>query len=35
MTYKIKYSDEVDYSLLKEIIEFNIKDKKEHTKFWR
>ncbi|CEA01306.1 hypothetical protein BN1048_01325 [Jeotgalicoccus saudimassiliensis] len=35
MTYKIKYSDEVDYGLLKEIIEYNIEDKKDAGKFWR
>ena len=35
MTYKIKYSDEVDYGLLKEIIEYNIEDKKDAVKFWR
>lgn len=35
MTYKIKYSDEVDYELLKEIIEYNIEDKKDAVKFWR
>lgn len=35
MTYKIKYSDEVDYKLLKDIIEYNIEDKKYHDKFWR
>lgn len=35
MTYKIKYSDEVDYGLLKEIIEYNIEDKKDTVKFWR
>lgn len=35
MTYKIKYTDEVNYDLLREIIEYNIEDKKNHTKFWR
>lgn len=35
MTYKIKYRDEVDYRLLKEIIEYNIEDKKDAVKFWR
>lgn len=35
MTYKIKYSDEVEYGLLKEIIEYNIEDKKDAVKFWR
>ncbi|MGO1923936.1 MAG: iron chaperone [Jeotgalicoccus sp.] len=35
MTYKIKYSDEVNYGLLKEIIEYNIEDKKDTVKFWR
>lgn len=35
MTYKIKYNDEVDYKLLKDIIEYNIEDKKYHDKFWR
>ena len=35
MTFKIKYSDTVDYELLREIIEFNIEDKKDSSKFWR
>lgn len=35
MTYKIKYSDEVNYGLLKEIIEYNIEDKKDTVNFWR
>ena len=35
MTFKIKYSDTVDYELLREIIELNIEDKKDSSKFWR
>lgn len=32
---RIKWKDEVDYSLLEEIIEFNIIDKADCTSFWR
>lgn len=35
MTYKIKYSDDVDYDLLREVIEYNIEDKKDTETFWR
>ncbi|WP_416728612.1 iron chaperone [Fictibacillus sp. JL2B1089] len=33
--FRIKWKDEVNYELLENIIEFNIKDKAEYTKFWR
>ena len=33
--FKIANSQSVDYSLLKEIIDFNIEDKQDVTKFWR
>lgn len=33
--FRIKWTDEVDYLLLKDIIEFNLKDKAETTTFWR
>lgn len=33
--FRIKYTDEVNYELLKEMIEFNIEDKQGYTKFWR
>lgn len=32
---RIKWTDEVDYDLLDRIVEYNIEDKKEMTKFWR
>ncbi|UOE95867.1 iron chaperone [Alkalihalobacillus sp. LMS39] len=32
---RIKWKDKVDYSLLEEIIEFNIFDKADCTTFWR
>lgn len=35
MLFRIKYSDDVNYELLKEIIKFNIEDKKGLTSFWR
>lgn len=35
MTFKIKYDQAVDYDLLKEIIDFNIEDKKDLGTFWR
>lgn len=35
MLFKIKWSDEVDYSLFKKMIEFNIKEKAECKTFWR
>lgn len=33
--FRIKYSDEVDYGLLKKMIDYNIEDKKDYDKFWR
>lgn len=33
--FRILWSDEIPYALLKEIIEFNIEDKKGYTTFWR
>ena len=33
--FKIKFSDEVDWQLLKDIISFNIEDKKGYKKLWR
>lgn len=33
--FRVKYTEEVDYELLREIIAFNIKDKTGYTKFWR
>lgn len=35
MFMKIKWTDEVNYSLLHDIIDFNINDKKESRFFWR
>lgn len=33
--FKIKFSDKVDWELLKDMIAFNIEDKKGYTKLWR
>lgn len=33
--FRIKYTEKVDYELLGEIIDFNIKDKEGYEKFWR
>ncbi|GEN45374.1 iron chaperone [Alkalibacillus haloalkaliphilus] len=33
--FRIKWKDEVDYRLLRQLIEFNIEDKADYTKFWR
>ncbi|MCY1039126.1 DUF1801 domain-containing protein [Staphylococcus nepalensis] len=33
--FRIKWSQDVDYSLLKSIIQFNIEDKADCTTFWR
>lgn len=33
--FRIKWNEEVDYSLLKRIIQYNIEEKKECTTFWR
>jgi len=35
MLFHIKWKQEIDYRLLKEIIAFNIKDKEKHQGFWR
>ncbi len=35
MLLKIKWTDEVNYDLLYRIIDFNIKDKKDSSSFWR
>ena len=35
MIFRIKLDDEINYSLLKEMIEFNIIDKDNYPKFWR
>jgi len=32
---RIKWNEKLDYSLLHEIIQFNIEDKKDCTTFWR
>lgn len=33
--FRIKWTDEVDLDLIDKIIEFNIEDKKDMTKYWR
>ena len=33
--FRIKWTDKVDYELLRKIIAYNIEDKKDMTKFWR
>ncbi|MBN3490261.1 DUF1801 domain-containing protein [Acholeplasma equirhinis] len=33
--FRIKYKEPVNYTLLKRIIDFNIKDKMGYDKFWR
>ncbi|MDV2582353.1 iron chaperone [Alkalibacillus haloalkaliphilus] len=33
--FRIKWKDDVDYGLLRQLIEFNIEDKADYTKFWR
>ncbi|GGF14487.1 hypothetical protein GCM10010954_11390 [Halobacillus andaensis] len=33
--FRIRWNQQVDYKLLEKIIEFNIQDKAEYTKFWR
>lgn len=35
MLFRIKYTENVNYELLREIIEYNMKDKAGYTKFWR
>jgi uncharacterized protein YdhG (YjbR/CyaY superfamily) len=34
-TFKIKWDDEINYSLLNKIVNFSISDKKGTNKFWR
>ncbi|MCP3027833.1 iron chaperone [Halobacillus sp. A5] len=33
--FRIRWNEPVNYELLEKIIEFNIQDKAEYTKFWR
>lgn len=33
--FRIKWEDKVDYDLLREIVGYNIADKKDMVKFWR
>ncbi len=33
--FRIKWTDEVDYDLLDRIVEYNIEEKKDMTKYWR
>ncbi|MGI6705872.1 MAG: iron chaperone [Clostridia bacterium] len=33
--FRIKWTDEVNWELIDKIIEFNMEDKKDMTKFWR
>ncbi|SDK41054.1 iron chaperone [Lacicoccus qingdaonensis] len=33
--FRIKYSETVDYDLLKKMIDYNVEDKKGYEKFWR
>ena len=35
MLFRIKWNDEIDFGLIDKLIEYNIEDKKEMTKFWR
>lgn len=35
MLFRIKYSDNINYQLLKDIINFQIEDKKDLKTFWR
>ncbi len=35
MIFRIKWSDDVDYDLLRDIVEFKIEDKKDYDRFWR
>lgn len=34
-TFRIKWTDEIDFDLIDKMIEYNIEDKKDMTKFWR
>jgi len=33
--FRIKWTDKVDFGLLHKMVSYNIKDKKDMTKFWR
>ena len=33
--FRIKWNEPVNYELLQKMIEFNMEDKKDYTKFWR
>lgn len=33
--FRIKFTDQVDYDLLRKIVAYNIEDKKDMTRFWR
>ena len=35
MLFRIKWMDKIDFNLLDNIINYNIEDKKDMTKFWR
>lgn len=35
MLMRIRWNQEVDYTLLKDMVAFNIEDKKDHKAFWR
>ena len=35
MLFRIKWTDEIDFDLIDNMIEYNIEDKKNMTKFWR
>ncbi|MGI6732629.1 MAG: iron chaperone [Anaerovoracaceae bacterium] len=35
MLFRIKWTDELDFGLIDEIIEYNIEDKKDMKKYWR
>lgn len=34
-TFSIKWTDEIDFDLIDRMVEYNIEDKKDMTKFWR
>lgn len=35
MLFKIKWTDKIDYDLLEAMITYNVKEKKNMTRFWR
>src|SRR5690554_6558984 len=35
MIFRIGWDQDIDYQLLKEMIDYNIKDKKDYERFWR